>query len=93
MYIPQYVDLNPLDLKFPLWKKGGGVNGKKAVRFLKEYRWSSFRDYMGESNFPDVINRSLYFELFGTDERSYEDDLESWIDEGNPMSTWHVDMG
>jgi putative transposase len=38
---------------------------EKAAQFLKEYRWSSHLDYLGEKNFPSVTERKFLLEFFG----------------------------
>ena len=33
---------------------------EKAITFLKSYKWSSFSDYAGVNNFPDIINKDSF---------------------------------
>lgn len=42
-----YVHLNPLDLVEPGWKEKGIIDKRKAVDFLKSYKYSSYPDYFG----------------------------------------------
>ncbi len=84
MYIPFYIDFNPLDLKFPSWKKNDRIKEKEATKFLTEYRWSSFRDYAGEVNFPQVINIKMFNELFDTNEKKYLNDIREWFKIDSP---------
>jgi len=51
-----YMHLNPVDLIQSDWKEEGIKNWQKVHKFLEEYRWSSYRDYIGIKNFPSVIN-------------------------------------
>lgn len=55
MYIPYYIHLNPLDLIMPEWRDGKVINTKKALNYLRQYRWSSHLDYLGEKNYPSLI--------------------------------------
>lgn len=42
IHLPYYIHLNPLDLKFPEWRNREIKNYKEAMKFLENYRWSSF---------------------------------------------------
>lgn len=59
--IPYYIHANPLKLTAPL------PSIEAQVSFLKAYKWSSFRDYAGISNFPAVTKRDLLAEFFHLD--------------------------
>jgi putative transposase len=78
MHLPNYIHFNPLDLAFPNWKEGGKISFTDAVKFLEEYRWSSYLDYIGKKNFPSVINRSLLTEYLG-DPSEYKKEIRSWL--------------
>lgn len=63
-----YIHTNPLSLIEPDWKEKGISNFKKAIEFLeKEYRWSSFFDYLDKNNFPSIIEveKSFLTEVMG----------------------------
>ncbi len=70
LYIPYYIHLNPLDLIFPEWRTGNVKNTKKAVDYLKKYRWSSHLDYLGIKNFPSLTQRNFLQGTLG-DEGEY----------------------
>ena len=65
IHLPHYIHLNPLELIMSEWKEQGGVNAKKAMGFLEQYRWSSFPDYLEKDNFPTVTDRSFLKECIG----------------------------
>ena len=52
-----YIHLNPLDLVEPSWKEEGIKSWLKVRKFLRDYRWSSYQDYIGIKNFPSVIDQ------------------------------------
>lgn len=92
LYIPFYIDLNPLDLKFPNWKKHR-LPKQSAINFLKSYAWSSFQNYFGGGNYENVISQDRFYDLFDTDMKKYEKEIALFLEEPfklNP-STWHVD--
>ena len=77
LYIPHYIHLNPLDFIMPSWREGSIKNTKKATNFLNSYKWSSFGDYMGRTNFQ-FLNKSILFEYFNGAE-GYAEDFRSFI--------------
>src|SRR3989338_1480593 len=64
LYIPFYIDLNPIDLIESDWKEFGIKDPAKAMGFLSNYSWRSFRDYSNPSPFTCIINQDLFYELF-----------------------------
>lgn len=66
LHLPFYIHANPLDLKFPEWRERNLKDAKVAFDYLKHYRWSSLRDYMGIKNFPSVTERSFLTDFIGT---------------------------
>ena len=78
LHLPYYIHLNPLDLKYPEWRVRKLKNYKKAVEFLKSYRWSSHLDYLGEKNFPSVTNRDFLSDVFNGREE-YKKSIYLWL--------------
>lgn len=63
-----YVHANPIDLIETGWKEEGIKDPQKAIKFLENYRWSSYPDYTGKKNFPSVTNRELLNNILGNEE-------------------------
>lgn len=85
LYILHYIHLNPLDYlsgaaKWRERDKGviGGV--ERALNYLRDYRWSSYRDYCDMKNFPSILNTSLFGDAFG---ESYSVALSSFLKDRN----------
>ncbi|HEY4495711.1 MAG TPA: transposase [Candidatus Paceibacterota bacterium] len=78
LYIPYYIHLNPLDLKISNWKENGINKLKVAIEFLNSYKWSSHRDYIGNSNFIGIINKHFLNEIFINPE-NYQKDLKNFM--------------
>jgi putative transposase len=74
LYIPYYIHLNALDLSMPEWRDGKVRNISQALKVLREYRWSSHLDYLGEKNFPSITEREFLAETIGTRTR-YEKEI------------------
>ena len=73
-----YIFTNPVELMEESWKEGETKNPEKAIKFLESYRWSSFLDYIGVSNFPSVTKRDFIMEFFGSPSKIKEF-VENWI--------------
>ncbi|MES2203255.1 MAG: transposase [Patescibacteria group bacterium] len=78
LYIPYYIHLNALDLSLPQWREGKVRSVPQALKNLREYRWSSHLDYLGEHNFPSVTEREFLAQTIGTRSR-YEKEIEKII--------------
>lgn len=81
LHILHYIHLNPLDfLKgSESWRDLEIRNARAAMKYLSEYRWSSYMDYCGKKNFPSVITKELFGDVFGNYERTiakYLKDIE-----------------
>ncbi|TAL19862.1 hypothetical protein EPN90_02275 [Patescibacteria group bacterium] len=55
-HISRYVHLNPLDLIEPEWEEHGVREPRKAEKFIEEYCWSSYADWLGNERFPSIID-------------------------------------
>lgn len=60
-----YIHINPISLVEPGWKKSGIKDSDNAIKFLKEYKWSSYQDYIGQKNFDSITQRNFLSELLG----------------------------
>ena len=80
LYLPYYIHMNPLDLSNPEWREKRIKNPKKAFGALKNYRWSSFLDYIGIKNFPSVTYRKFLSSVLGVP-KIYEHNMSEYIKE------------
>lgn len=71
LYILKYIHYNPLDYnkQFKNWRRNKIINDEKMDRYLKSYKWSSYRDYSGIKNFPSILDTSLMADLFALDKK------------------------
>jgi putative transposase len=60
-YIPQYIHLNPLKLNYG---SSTPIVWRNKLKFLEQYRWSCFPDYIGKKNFPSVTQRKFLLNIF-----------------------------
>lgn len=73
-----YVHTNPIVLKEPAWRDFKIRNARNAIRWLENYRWSSYRDYIGYSNFPKVVQSDFFTEFYGNKNACHQA-VEDWI--------------
>jgi hypothetical protein len=91
IWIPFYIMMNPLDLFQPNWRKNGVRNPKKAFEFLISYRWSNLQDLIGKDNFPEIVNRKLFHELYDTNEKKFKKDFIEWLEDFNKKDNYDFD--
>jgi REP element-mobilizing transposase RayT len=86
-YLFAYIHLNPIKLIESEWKEKGIGNRKKAEEYLKNYRYSSYEDYISEEKreeamilnkeaFPGYFEKPRDFSNFITDWLTYRDEEE-----------------
>jgi len=81
LHILHYIHLNPLDfLKgAESWRTLEIKNARQALSHLEKHRWSSYLDYCGKKNFPSVITKELFgdvFKNYGRAIATYMKDIE-----------------
>ncbi len=82
IHIPHYIHLNALDLIEPKWRNGEIKNYSKAIKFLENYRWSSYLDCIGKKNFPSVTQKDFLMKFF-EGPKNYKKETELWLKERN----------
>jgi len=60
-----YIHTNPVAIIFPGWKEKGIKDFKKARNYIENYRWSSYKDYLGKKNFPSITSREFLKKVMG----------------------------
>ena len=73
-----YIHTNPIALVEPGFKEKGVENPPKVKEFLENYKWSSYRDYIGIENFSSVTNREFILETMSGKEGCIAD-VDNWI--------------
>lgn len=79
-HLPNYIHLNPVKLIMPNWKERVIRDYKEVIKFLENYRWSSFPDYIGKKNFPSVTQREFLLEILGNS-ADYKKDIKNYLKE------------
>jgi putative transposase len=83
-----YVHANPVELKEKGWKDAIVMKHKESLEWLKTYKWSSYRDYIGMPTFSGVTNRKFFLKTL-KGERGCKRSVESWVHEkGEYKDVW-----
>mgnify|MGYP001565892694 CR=1 FL=1 len=87
LYILPYIHLNPLDFMKGAreWRSQCLANPKAAIKWISDYHWSSYRNYMGEKEFAEILEGS---ELFA-DRMEHVNELKRFLNtepEASPSS-------
>jgi putative transposase len=71
LHILHYIHLNPLDFTAAKDWRARRIHGSaEALEYLQKYRWSSFSDYCGRKNFPSILQKELFSDVFQNYERT-----------------------
>lgn len=77
-YLFSYIHLNPVKIIEPKWKETGITDKKRAEQYLKNYKYSSYLDYLGESRPEGII----------LDKKSFPEYFFSFVDFGDFINDW-----
>ena len=64
-----YIHANPVSLVEPKWKEVGVKNTNKIIKFIENYKWSSYLDYFDKKNFPSLTSREFLGNVIGKNEK------------------------
>lgn len=78
-YLFSYIHLNPVKLIQKDWKEEGIKDKIKVVSFLKDYKYSSFDDYLGFKRKENMIlSREVFPEYFLT-KKDFIEEIFDWF--------------
>lgn len=78
-YQYSYIHLNPIGIIDSGWKKKQIEDKMKAKNFLKEYKYSSYKDYASEGREENaILNVEVFPEYFSTN-TNFEAMIEEWV--------------
>jgi len=78
-YIFSYINLNPTKLFQKNWKDVDIKNKKEVLKYLDNYKYSSYLDYLGAKRKQNsIINSDAYPDYFPS-EQSFKKEILEWI--------------
>ncbi len=78
LHILNYIHFNVLDTlgSASEWRNRKIMDTEVALVLLKEFRWSSYKDYIGIKNFPSILTTQLFQEVFNN---NYEKQVTDYL--------------
>ena len=73
-----YIHTNPISFREPNWKEKGIGNPEETIKFLENYKWSSYLDYINIKNFPSVIEKKFFTDVIGG-EKGCKEFIINWV--------------
>jgi putative transposase len=78
-YLFAYVHLNPVKLIDPKWKENGIFDKEKAEKYLENYPFSSYYEYIGKDRIEkSILNKPAFPEYF-SNTKDFTDFIEDWL--------------
>ena len=78
-YLLSYIHLNPVKLIDSDWKENGISDKIAAKKYLKNYKYSSYLDFLGENRKENnVLTKEVLSEYFETF-KEFEDFVDEWL--------------
>ena len=78
-YLYAYIHLNPVKLVEPKWKETGIKNKDRAIKFIKQYHYSSYEDYCSINRQECKIISKDEFPKYFSDIHSFKIYIDDWL--------------
>lgn len=78
-YLFAYIHLNPVKLIDPKWKENGIKDRVGAKKYLKDYRYSSYVDHLGEQREESAILAPEEFPGYFEGKNEFQEYIEDWL--------------
>ncbi len=78
-YIFSYIHLNPVKLVESKWKEIGIQNRPKVLKFLEQYIYSSYLDYLGMERIEKIILNTSAFPGYFLSKKDFQKEIFEWI--------------
>jgi putative transposase len=78
-YLFSYIHLNPVKLIDPDWKENGIMDIEKSKKFLENYEWSSYQDYLKKNRDQNKIISRKEFPDYFENTKMFEYEISDWL--------------
>lgn len=82
-YLFSYIHLNPIKLIQKDWKEKGIRNKNEVIKYLSEYQYSSYLDYMEIQRPQNIILKKKSFSDYFPARKDYIKEIFEWISYNN----------
>ena len=79
-HVPLYVHMNSIDLVEPKWKENGIMDVNKVKKYMRNYPYSSFPDFMGEEREKGRIISKNSLPAYYDSLEEHLEDLQDWLE-------------
>jgi len=84
-YIFSYIHLNPIKLIQKDWKEVGIRDKKATLKYLENYEYSSYLEYLGtKRKQKEIIERKSYPNYFPS-VKNFQKEIAEWLSYGYPL--------
>ena len=81
-YLYSYIHLNPVKLIDANWKEGGIKDKFRTIKYLEQYTYSSYLDYLGKIRPQNKIINPSVFPVYFSGKASLKQEVYDWL---NPI--------
>ena len=78
-YLFSYIHLNPAKIIDPNWKERAMHDFTKIGNFVEKYEFSSYRNYLGDVENIEIMNKLPFPDYFGGDESRIRKEINEWL--------------
>ena len=78
-YLFSYIHLNPIKLIDSHWKEAGITDKNQAIKFLEQYQFSSYQDYLGQDRKQKKILNIKVFPKYFPVANSFKKEVFDWL--------------
>lgn len=78
-YIFSYIHLNPVKIFQKDWKEKGIKNKGKALQYLRDYKYSSYLDYLGNKRKQALILDRRGFPTYFPSAKRFNAEILEWL--------------
>src|SRR3989344_3251058 len=78
-YLFAYIHLNPVKFIEPRWKERGIHDKRRAEQYLKQYRYSSYLDYIGFERGEHIILAKDEAPDYFANTYEFKDFIDDWL--------------
>ena len=78
-YLFSYIHLNPVKLVESKWQEIGIKDKSKVLKFLEQYQYSSYLDYLGKDRTEKIILNTKAFPKYFSNKEDFQEEIFDWI--------------
>ncbi len=78
-YLFAYIHLNPVKMIDALWKENGITDPLRTKKYLQEYTYSSYDDWMGKEREANLILSKTEFPEYFGDQNEFDNYINDWL--------------